>query len=146
MYKKYVDQIINGENKESMECLEDIFYIAMDHIRECDNDLYDNLEMKLYVIVNGKQLNEDMAKKIIMKMKPYGMKYTLEDIKNILKDFNLSLNPIDFWVVMNSAYNDYRPLFGDNLEMYVKYSKLFIDDEDAKPGKVFTYFLCIPKD
>ena len=46
---------------------------------------------------------------------------------------------------MNSAYNDYRDLFDDNLDMYVHFTKKFINDEDAKEGKVFTYFMKIPK-
>ena len=41
---------------------------------------------------------------------------------------------------MNSAYNDYRDLFNDNIEMYVRYSRDFILDEDAKNNKVFKYF------
>lgn len=55
------------------------------------------------------------------------------------------INPIDFYIVMNSAYNDYKELFRDNLEMYVVYSQLFIEDEDAKKDKVFLYFTKIPE-
>ena len=55
------------------------------------------------------------------------------------------IRDIDFWIVLNSAFNDYRDLFEDNLEMYVKYAKDFIMDEDAKSNKVFKYFTIIPK-
>ena len=53
--------------------------------------------------------------------------------------------PNEFNVVMNMAYSDYSEVFGDNLDMYAKFSKAFIKDEDAKEGKVFTYFNEIPK-
>lgn len=145
MHKKYMEEIIKSGDKESMECLAYAFDMAMEHLEECNPEMYEKLEMKLYVAVNGKQLNEEMAEKIIMNMQPYHMQYTLEESKKIMKEYGLSLNPIDFWVVLNSACNDYKELFGDNLEMYVKYAKLFIEDEDAKPGKVFTYFIKIPK-
>ena len=46
---------------------------------------------------------------------------------------------------MNSAYNDYNDIFKDNVEWYAKFSKDFIDDEDAKEGKVYYYFSMIPK-
>jgi hypothetical protein len=38
------------------------------------------------------------------------------------------------------AYNDYFELFGDELDKYINYTKLFIKDEDSKEGKVFKYF------
>lgn len=145
MHKKYMEEIIKSGNKESMEVLEYVFDRAMEHLDECEHEMYEKLEMKMYVAINGKQLNEEMAEKIIMNMQPYRMQYSFEESKRIMKDYGLSLNPVDFWVVLNSACNDYKELFGDNLEMYVKYTKLFIEDEDAKPGKVFTYFVKIPK-
>jgi hypothetical protein len=51
----------------------------------------------------------------------------------------------DFFVVINSAFNDYRDLFGDDLSNYVKFTDEFINDEDAKKGKVFKYFTTIVK-
>ena len=47
---------------------------------------------------------------------------------------------------MNSAYNDFYDLFGEELENYVRYSKMFIKDDDAKEDKVFLYFVNIPKE
>ena len=46
---------------------------------------------------------------------------------------------------MNSAINDYEDLFKDNIEWYAKFSKDFIDDEDAIDEKVYVYFMKIPK-
>ena len=145
MHEKYVKEIIKSGDIEAMETLAHVFDMAMEHICECDFDLYEKLELKLYVAMNGKQLNEEMAEKIITNMQPYHMQYTLDEAKKLMKEYGLSLSPIDFWVVLNSACNDYKELFGDNIEMYVKYSELFIKDEDAKEGKVFTYFMKIPK-
>ena len=47
---------------------------------------------------------------------------------------------------MNMAYSDYKDIFGDDVEIYVKFSKCFIEDEDAKEGKVYLYFKNIPKE
>ena len=41
---------------------------------------------------------------------------------------------------MNQAYNDYKDLFNENIEMYARYANDFINDEDAKKDKVFLYF------
>lgn len=57
----------------------------------------------------------------------------------------MDIRDIDFWVVMNSAYNDYRDIFKENIEVYAKWSYAFIKDEDADEDKVFKYFTTIPK-
>lgn len=33
-----------------------------------------------------------------------------------------------------------KGVFGDNLDMYARFSRNFIKDEDAKEGKVYLYF------
>jgi hypothetical protein len=45
---------------------------------------------------------------------------------------------------MNSAYNDYKNIFGEDLDIYIKYAKEFIEDEDGRDDKVFLYFTTIP--
>ena len=63
------------------------------------------------------------------------MKWTLEQTKAVQTQHGLSeIKPCEFWVVMNGAYNDYHDIFEEDLEMYVKYAKDFIKDEDAKEG------------
>lgn len=145
MHKQYIEEIIKLGKQEGMEYLEYVFDETMEHLKKCDPEMYDKLEMKLYVAANGKKMNEEMATKIIQKMKPYGMKWTLEETSDILKEHRWDLSNVDFWIVMNSAYNDFRELFGEDVETYAQYSKLFIKDSDAKEGKVYTYFTEIPK-
>lgn len=146
MHKKYMEEIIKSGNKESMECLAHVFDVAMEHLEECDHELYEKLEMKLYVAINGEKLDEKMAEKIIMEMQPYHMRWSLEQTKQVQKDKGLSnIDSIDFWIVMNMAANDYSALFGEDIQKYVEFTKLFIEDPDAKEGKVFRYFTSIPE-
>lgn len=46
---------------------------------------------------------------------------------------------------MNMAYNDYKDIFGDKVDLYAKFSKDFILDDDAVDGKVYYYFTMVPK-
>lgn len=46
---------------------------------------------------------------------------------------------------MNSAFNDYNDIFKDNVELYAKFSRDFIKDEDAVDEKVYYYFTMLPK-
>lgn len=74
------------------------------------------------------------------------MKWTLSDTEGVRKQYGYTtIRPIDFWIVLNSAYNDYHDLFNEDVDMYVKFAKDFIQDEDAEDDKVYTYFSEIPK-
>jgi hypothetical protein len=146
MHIKYVDKIVEKGNKESMEMLDHVFDKAMEHIEECDEELYHKLCNKLYVALNGKILTEEKAKEIVKNMKPYSTHWTLEETKQVQSKYGMTnIRDIDFFVVMNSAYNDYKDLFDTDVEMYAKFSKNFIDDKDAKKDKVFIYYMNIPE-
>lgn len=144
--KDYLIKIIERGKKEDMEELSEIFDKAIYKVKDCDPEWYERKCMKLYTMAYGKELNEEMAKDIIVKMEPYHMHWTLEQTRQVQAQNGLNnIRDIDFWVVMNSAYNDFHDLFEDNTEMYVKYAKNFIMDEDGKEDKVFLYFTTIPK-
>ena len=60
-------------------------------------------------------------------MKPYGMKWTEEQTTEVMKAHGMSLDPIEFWVVMNMAYNDYHKMFEEDVEKYANFqSYLFM--------------------
>ena len=146
MHNCYIEKILSDGQHEGVVELRKVLDKAMQHLKESEHEEYEHLELCLYKAAYGKVLTEDMAKQIIMKMHPYGMKWTLDQTKEVQKQLNLTgIRDIDFWVVMNGAYNDYHDIFDENLDMYVKYAKDFIKDEDAKEGKVFTYYTTIPK-
>ena len=102
--------------------------------------------MKLYKMAYGDHITEEMAVEIVNNMKPIGMRWNINETEQIQRDYGYDgIDPIDFFLVMNQAANDFRDVFGDNLETYIRYTKAFICDEDARKDKVTTYFLVIPK-
>lgn len=144
--KEYIARIIANGNSRDMEELSDMLDKAIYKVKDCDQEWYDKKCMKLYTMAYGKVLNEEMARDIIMKMEPYHMHWSLEQTKEVQVQKGLNgIRSVDFWIVMNSAYNDFHDLFGDDLDMYVKYSKNFIIDADGKDDKVFLYYTTIPK-
>ena len=144
--KEYLERIIEKGNRKDMEELSDMLDKAIYKVKDCDPEWYDKKCMKLYTMAYGKVLNEEMAKDIISEMEPYHMHWTLEQTRQVQVQNGLNnIRDIDFWVVMNSAYNDFQDLFEDNIDMYVKYTKNFILDKDGKEDKVFLYFTTIPK-
>ena len=146
MIEESIDKIVEKGNAKDMHDLSDMMIDILKEIKKYNEDSYCKYKMELYIKANGKILNESMAKDIIQNMQPYGMKWTLQQTEDVRKQNSLNtIRPIDFWIVMNMAYNDYHDIFNEDLPMYVKYSKAFILDEDAKEDKVFTYFTEIPK-
>ena len=139
-------KIVDDGDRMEMEELSDMLQEVIEIIFNYNEEKGKEYELKLYCMAWGDVLSKQMAEEIISKMQPYHMRWSLEETRNIQNDYDLdNIRDIDFWVVMNSAYNDYRDLFNDNIEMYVKYSRDFILDEDAKNNKVFKYFTTIPR-
>jgi len=141
--RHYVDKIMASDNQEKKDALLDMISSIIDCWEEEDKK---ELENQLYEIAEGKVLNEEKAESLIKAMKPSGMKWTLGDTNGVKAQYGYDdIRPVDFWIVMNSAYNDYYDLFKDNVEYYARYAHGFIKDEDAVDDKVYYYFTMIPK-
>lgn len=146
MVKEYIDKIVENGKNEDMQELSYMLQDVLQDLKKYDENCYKKYKMKLYELAYGKVLTEKMAEKIVMNMKPDMQHWSMEETTAVKNQYGLnSIRDIDFYVVMNMAYNDYKEVLGDNVEMYVKYTKAFIMDEDAKDGKVYTYFMTIPK-
>ena len=144
--KKMIEKIVDDGNVEEMHELSYVLQEVLDILKDYNPDKYKEYEMHLYKMAYGCNLSQDMAEEIVSKMQPYGEKWSIQATRQIQDEYGLqNLNPIDFYVVINSAYNDYNELFRDNMDMYVKFTQLFMEDEDAKKDKVFLYFTKIPR-
>ena len=141
----------DGDIRE-MEKLADILEDVLEILEEYDKEVYKKYEMCIYKMAYGTVLNKEMAEEIVSKMKPYRMRWTLDETKNIQERYGLNnIRPIDFFVVMNSKFNDCKDTVErfakseeEEMDMYISLSRDFIMDEDAKEDKVFTYFTTIP--
>ena len=143
--EEYIEKIIDNGRIEDMEKLSDMLEDTMEIIKDYDENCYKEFEMNLYRMAYGNKLNKEMAEEIVHKMRPYGEKWRYEDTKRIQEERGLmNVSPDDFYVVMNSAYNDYNNLFQESIEDYVRFTLDFIEDEDAKQDKVFIYYTEIP--
>lgn len=144
--RQYIAKIGENKNPEDMEKLGDMLADIIYDMKESHPEMYEKYKMCLYEMAYGKVLTKEMAEEKVHKMQPAGEHWNIETTTEVKKEYGLNdISDVDFYIVMNMAYNDYKEVFGDDIEMYVKYSKAFILDEDAKEGKVFTYFMKIPK-
>ena len=144
--EEYIERISEEGNIEEMKKLSDVLEDTIEIVKDYDYDKYKELEMCLYIMAYGENLTREKAEEIVAKMRPYGRKWSIDETTDIKENYGYdNINAVDFFIVMNSAYNDFRELFGENTETYARYTELFINDEDAKKGKVFIYYMEIPR-
>lgn len=144
--ESYIRKIVDDGSREEMEELSDILNEVINLIKKYDEDCYKEYKMKLYKMAYGNELTEKTAMDIVKNMQPYGMHWNIDETERMQRERGLNdISPADFFVVMNQAYNDFKNVFGDNIEMYIRYTDAFINDEDARKDKVIKYFMIIPK-
>lgn len=143
--EEIIQRIIDNGNVEDMHKLSDMLEDTLEFIQEYDEECYKKYEMALYKMAYGNVLNRTMAEEIVSKMKPAGMRWTMQETEEIQNRYGLNnIRSTDFYVVLNSAYNDYRDIFGEDIDSYIKFALDFINDEDAKSDKIFLYYTLIP--
>ena len=144
--EEYIEKIVDNGKIEDMQELSDMLEDTMEIIKDYDEKCYKDFEMKLYKMAYGNHLNKSMAEDIVNKMRPFGKHWDYEETKNLQEQRGINdIDPIEFFVVLNSAYNDYKDIFSEDVEGYIRFTIDFIKDEDAKEGKVFKYFTEIVK-
>lgn len=142
----YIEKIVDNGDIGSMRELSMMLEDTMEDVKKEDESRYKKYAMKLYKMAYGEMLSKEMAYNIVENMRPYGMRWTLEEVKDIQNKYGFNdIRSIDVFVVMNSAFNDYKDIFGEDVESYIKFTIDFIEDEDASDGKVFKYFTIIPR-
>ena len=135
---KEIEEIVKRGDIEQMHELGEIME---EIIEELDEETAHEYKMELYTMAYGCTLTDAKAHEIVHKMKPFGEKWTMETTTEVKNKYGIDVNDVDFYVVMNSAYNDYHDIFQENVDMYVKFAKDFIQDVDGKEHKVFKYFM-----
>lgn len=141
----YVERIIDNGNIEDMHKLSKMLEDVMEDLKQYDEECFKKYEMELYKIAYGNNFTKQKAEEVVFKMRPYGQRWSIEETEEIQRQYGVSnINPANFYIVINSAFNDYHDIFNDNIEMYVRFTSDFINDEDAKEDKTFRYFTTIP--
>lgn len=143
MHRKLIEKMKERAAHEDVCALADVAEMLLDNIKESEPGFYAHAESVLYEAYYGKVLTKELAEKKIHCMKPYGMKWTEEQTTEVMRQHGFNLDPVSFWYVMNMAYNDYHGMFDEDVEKYAMFSKMFIEDKDAKEGKVYTYAMKI---
>ena len=78
-----------------------------------------------------------------------GPHWTLDQVKQVVKQKMLDLDPLETWVAINMVWSDYYPVAKkfnvNNTEFYLEMAKAFLQDKDASPEKLQKYFEYVVK-
>ena len=138
--EEIIQVIVDNGKIEDMHELSDMLEDNIELLKDYYPDKYKEYEMRLYEMAYGCVLNEEMAKEIVSKMRPYGERWQIQETSEMQRQHGLNFREPDFYIVINSAYNDYHDIFGEDIESYIRFTNDFINDEDAKPDKVYIYY------
>ena len=140
--EKIIQRIVDNGSIEDMHTLSDILEEVMEIVKQYDERCYSEYAVELYKMAYGNHLNREVAEEIVQAMRPEGMRWSYDETRNLQNQRGLNNIPeADFFTVINYAYNDYKNLFGEDVESYIRFTVDFIEDEDAKPQKIINYFL-----
>lgn len=139
-------KIIEKNKAEDISNLQDMLDNLICDLKGQKPELYKEYKKELYELAYGKVILEDKAKEIVNDMKPFGEHYTMEEAKKVKDEHSIKQSISDVYLVMNSLYNDYHEILGEDNSMYAKMTKLWLNDTDAVEDKTYLYFCNIPKE
>ena len=145
MIKQYIDKIGETKDTSKMERLGDMLEELIYDLKENHPDVYEDYKQELYELAFGKTINKDTAMKWVDSMKPIGEHWTIEQTTNAMTSLGYNFDTISFYIVANMMYNDYNDLVNENEEMALKLAKDWLNDEDAKEDKLYSYWKFIVK-
>ena len=101
--EEYIEKIVDNGKIEDMQELSEMLEDTMEIIKDYDKECYKEMEMKLYKMAYGNHLNKSMAEEIVHKMRPYGERWSFEEVEQIQRQRGINdIDPIEFYVVLNS--------------------------------------------
>lgn len=139
--KEYISKIVSNGDQEAMTKLSDMLDESIIKLKMYDEKCYEKYKMELYELAYGETLTEEMAEEWVRNMKPMA-KWTREETNNVLS--GSGVNQLEGYVVMNMLYSDTSNVFGDgntpeSVEKYINATIDWLNDDDAKPHKLYRY-------
>lgn len=141
--KTISDTIYNGGDRAKKEKMDEVYYKMADCLKDYNKEWYDKFYEEAEDIIY--EIADEHARQIVGVMQPYGQRWSMEEVEDILHSKGIMGHTKCYYLVMNMMYNDYsrtaRQYNLDVPEFYFDLSYDFINDTDAKKHKVEKYFI-----
>lgn len=145
MHRTLIKALVEKGKSTDMEMLKDLMVEMIDDIKVYDYDEYKKIEYKMYTMLYGDHLNEELARKWVSCMEnkdgTMGEHWTYEQTSQYAGKFD----KWDWYAVLNMQYSDYfNPRFDTNT--YVELAKDWLNDKDGRKCKTLNYYWFVAKD
>lgn len=78
-----------------------------------------------------------------------GAHWTMDEVKDIIRQKSLDCDPVELWATMNMMYSDYSKVAKrmniNNVDFYLGVALAFLNDADAVPDKLAVYYESVVK-
>lgn len=150
--KEYVWKILEEDNEAKEKEMMDIVFKAVKHVKHCDKKLYENIEMELYVLCYGYHLTDEICKEWVSHMEnedgTKGEHWNIDETNSVARQYKIDLDKCthyEWYATLNMMYSDYYGSVSNDVNSYVRLAQAFLNDDDAKPHKLFNYYMHIVK-
>jgi len=123
---------------------------ALTMLKETNHDIYEDLEYYLYKEIHGCHFTDWLVAKATSKMinedGTTGAHWTIEQTTLVARQNGIrfdKFNEYDWNYVMNMVYSDYYGVVANDVSVYTKIAKKFLEDKDAPEGKALKYYLAM---
>lgn len=145
--EEYIEKIVENGRIEDMESLSDMLEDTMEIIQKYDEDCYNEMKMKLFKMVYGNKLPDEVKVEWVKNMNPVA-KWDIQEIKEIHSRYGVQIPLYSFYVIMNMLYSDMRKSLGEvnseqDLSRYIQGSHDWYYDEDianTEEAKLASYW------
>ena len=102
---------------------------------------------------DSEPMDMETAKRWVSRMRnkdgTMGAHWSMDQAKSMMQQHGLSLEPVEFWVILNAMYSDYCAVAKkhhlNGSDFYVDLAKAWLEDEDAVENKATMYYECVVK-
>lgn len=114
---------------------------AVEDMKDKDKYAYYKSYFTIHESIFGKHFNEELAKKAVSEMDNVdgtkGEHWNLQQTNSLATSAGAIYDKYDFYYVMNMLYSDFSDVLGNDANMYLKMTKAYLDDPDAKKEKAY---------
>lgn len=143
--KEMLETVVERGKREDMYKLNEMLDNLICDLKTKDPKMYHEYKDDLYELAFGKKISDQMAYDWVHNMKPEHEHWTLDETTSAMRKMGYNCDRLEFYVVANMMYNDFYEVVKDNQELALSMAYLWLDDEDAKEGKLYNYYKNIPK-
>ncbi len=146
--KKDLKSIIDTKDENKIEEMLTQVCHTLKELKEDNKEDYEELKEKIYIIMYGYRLNDHLCEEWVKHMKnsdgTTGEHWTIAETTQVARQIGLTLggtiSEYEWWAVMNMIYSDYYGCVPNDISIYAKMGRSFLEDEDANEGKLYYYY------